>query len=212
MCTHNYTYTHKAPFRTRAYTDIKGPLFSPSYRYSTDALFCEHICVYGTVCFPSASVFETAVHGVNSCRHPWHLESTVTRVCVHVHCGLFFLSEQLGDNSISTNNAQRSRTIVPLNVFVCGGGETGNEIMLGALAVCAWSLSKSRAEAGQEYQSHISWPRWAYGNEEYLFWCNVSKQGGMWSHQALPSLSPVLYLSPSFHSSSRLLDSFPPFL
>lgn len=42
--------THKAPFRTRAYTDIKGPLFSPSYRYSTGGLCCAHIYVYATVC------------------------------------------------------------------------------------------------------------------------------------------------------------------
>lgn len=89
--THNYTYTHKAPFRTRAYTDIKGSLFSPSYRYSTDALCCEHIYVYVTVCFMSASVCETTMYGVNSCRHPWHLELVVTWVCVHVHCGLFFV-------------------------------------------------------------------------------------------------------------------------
>lgn len=33
--------------------------------------------------------------------------------------------------------------------FVCGGGETGNEIMLRALAVCAQSLSKSWAGAGR---------------------------------------------------------------
>lgn len=43
--------------------------------------------------------------------------------------------EQLGDNKRSTNNAHRSRTIVPLTEFVCGGGETGNKIMLRALAV-----------------------------------------------------------------------------
>lgn len=61
--THNYTYTYKAPFRTRAYTDIKGSLFSPSYRYSTDALCCEHIYVYCTVCFMSASVCETTMYG-----------------------------------------------------------------------------------------------------------------------------------------------------
>lgn len=115
--THNYTYTHKAPFRTRAYTDIKGSLFSPSYRYSTDALCCEHIYVYAIVCFMSASVCETTMYGVNSCRHPWHLKLVVTWVCVHVRCGCF-LSEQLRNNSSSTNNAQRSRTIVPLNVFV----------------------------------------------------------------------------------------------
>ena len=64
MCKHGKTdrhtrthlHTHKAPFRTRAYTDIKGPLFSPSYRYSTGGLCCEHIYVYTAVCFMSTSV------------------------------------------------------------------------------------------------------------------------------------------------------------
>lgn len=73
--------------------------------------------------------------------------------------------------------------------------------MLGALAVCAWSLSKSRARSGQEYQSHISWPRWAYGNEEYSFQCYVLKQGGLRGYTRHCHLSPVSYLSLSFHSS-----------
>ena len=32
---------------------------------------------------------------------------------------------------------------MPLTAFVCGGGETGNEIMLRALAVC-WGLDRLR--------------------------------------------------------------------
>lgn len=50
------TRRHTAPFRTRAYNDIKGTLFSPSYRYSTGGLCCVHIyvslplCVYRHVC------------------------------------------------------------------------------------------------------------------------------------------------------------------
>lgn len=54
---------------------------------------------------------------------------------------------------------------MPLTTFVCGGGETGNEIMLRALAMCAEGLSKSRAGPGGEYQSLISQPCRAYGNE-----------------------------------------------
>lgn len=87
--THAFTYT-QSPFRTRAYTDIKGPLFSPSYRYSTGGLCCEHIYVR---VFMSASVCETTIYGVNSCRHPRHPELIVTRVCARVHhCGLFFVN------------------------------------------------------------------------------------------------------------------------
>ncbi len=134
------------------------------------------------------------MYRVNSCRHPRHLELIVTWVCVCVHCGLF-LCEQLRNNSSSTNNAQRSRTIAPLTAFVCGGGETGNEIMLRALAVCAQSLSKSGARPGGEYQSLISRPRRAYGNEEQF---NVSKQGGICGYTRRCPLSPAFYLSPIF--------------
>lgn len=69
------------------------------------------------------------------------------------------MCELLRDNRGSTNKAQENRTTVPLTPFVCDGGETGNEIMLRALAVCAWSLSKSRARPGGEYKSLISRPR-----------------------------------------------------
>lgn len=53
VCRHGDMHFHihtKPPFRTRAYTDIKGPLFSPSYRYSTGGFCCEHIYVCDTVC------------------------------------------------------------------------------------------------------------------------------------------------------------------
>lgn len=80
--------------------------------------------------------------------------------------GFVFLCEQLRNNSSSTDNAHRSRTIVPLTTFVCGGGETGNEIMLRALAACVEGLSKSGARPGEEYQSLINQPRRAYGNED----------------------------------------------
>lgn len=126
---------------------------------------------------------------MNSCRHPQHPELTVAWVCVHVHCGLF-MCEQLRNNSSSTNNAQRGRTIVPLTAFVCDGGETGNEITLRALAVCAQSLSKSRARPGGEYQSLISQPSGAYGNEETVdsVQCIKARWNLLWLHPALPSL------------------------
>lgn len=78
--------------------------------------------------------------------------SECTEFCFCVCVG----HEQLGDNKRSTNNAQRSRTTVPLTEFVCGVGETGNKIMLRALAVCTEGLSKSNARPGEEYQSRIS--------------------------------------------------------
>lgn len=140
--THTHTRTHKAPFRTRAYTDIKGSLFSHSYRYSTGGLCCEHIYVYAAVCF-----YER-VWNHNVWRELLQTPSAPRAchtglVCMCTTC-LLFLCERLRDNGGSTDNAQRSRTIVPLTAFVCGGGggETGNEIMLRALAVYVWSLSK----------------------------------------------------------------------
>lgn len=152
-CAH--IHTHKAPSRTKAYTDIKGPLFSPSYRYSTGGLCCVHLrlCVFVSMC--------DTMYGVNSCRHPRH-----TELHGFVCTGILVLCELLRKNSSSTNNAHRSRTIVPLTAFVCGGGETGNEIMLRVLTVCVEGLSKSRARPGAEYQSLINQPCWAYGNEE----------------------------------------------
>lgn len=67
-CAH--IHIHKAPSRTKAYTDIKGPLFSPSYRYSTGGLCCVHLrlchCVFVSVC--------DTMYGVNSYRHPRHTE------------------------------------------------------------------------------------------------------------------------------------------
>lgn len=137
--------------------------------------------------FISTSVCETTIYGVNSRRHP---ELIVAWVCVRVHCGLV-LCEQLRNNSGFTNNAQGSRTIVPLTAFVCGGGETGNEIMLRALAVCARSLSKSGTRPGGEYQSLISRPHRAYGNEEQFIQCNVSKQGGICGYTRHRHLSPL---------------------
>lgn len=154
-CAH--IHTHKAPSRTKAYTDIKGPLFSPSYRYSTGGLCCVHLrlchCVFVSVC--------DTMYGVNSYRHPRH-----TELHGFVCTGILVLCELLRKKSSSTNNAHRSRTIVPLTAFVCGGGETGNEIMLRVLTVCVEGLSKSRARPGAEYQSLINQPCWAYGNEE----------------------------------------------
>lgn len=105
------------------------------------------------------------MYGVNSRRHSRHTEPTAARVCARGHSRLF-LCELLRNNGSSTNNAHRGRTIVPLTAFVCGGGETGNEIMLRVLAVCVEGLSKSRAGPGAEYQSLISQPCWAYRNEE----------------------------------------------
>lgn len=155
-------------------------------------MLCAYLCLCHSV-FMSASLCETTMYGVNSCRHPPHPEQIVTWVHVRVHCG-FVLWEQLR-NSSSTNNTQRSRTIVPLTAFVCGGGETGNEIMLRALAVCAQSLSKSGARPGGEYQSLISRTHWAYGNEEQFIQCNVSKQGGICGYARHCHLSPFIHRS-----------------
>lgn len=147
------------------------------------------------------------LYGMNSCRHPQHPELTVTWVSVHVHCGLF-MCEQLR-NSSSTNNAQRSRTIVPLTAFVCGGGETGNEITLRALAVCAQSLSKSRARPGGEYQSLISQPWGAYGNEETVdsVQCIKARWNLLWL-QPDTAISPHLLPLPHTHLILTFLTKY----
>lgn len=118
-------------------------------------------------------------------------------VCVRVHRGGLFFREQLRNNSSSTNNAQRSRTIGPLTAFVCGAGERGNEIMLRALAGCEQSLSKSKARPRGEYQSLISQPRCTYGNEEQFIQCIVSKQRGM-CFSPSRAISPLLQSLPIF--------------
>lgn len=52
-------------------------------------------------------------------------------------------------------------------------GETGNEIMLRALALRARSLSQSGTRPGAEYESLISWPHRAYGNEDQFIQCKL---------------------------------------
>lgn len=103
-----------------------------------------------------ACVCVTTMYGVNSCRHHQQAELMPHGFVVQVQCRLF-MCEQLRDHSSSTNKAQKNKTIMPLRAFVCGGEETGNEIMLWALAVCEWSLSKSKARTGGVYESLISW-------------------------------------------------------
>lgn len=97
------------------------------------------------------------------------------------------------NSSSFSDNAQRHKTIVPLLVFVWGSGETGNEIMLRALAVCARGLSKSRPGAGGEYQSLISQPCLVYGNEEQFIQCNVLKLGGISGYTGRCHLSLHLF-------------------
>lgn len=133
--------------------------------------------------------------GVNSCRHPRHPELIVAWACVRLHHRR--LCEQLRNNSSSMNNVQRSRTILPLTAFVCGGGERGNEIMLRFLAGCEPGSSTSRAGPGGEYQSLISWPCRAYGNVERLARCTVSTRWNVLLHQTETSLS--IFLSSSTH-------------
>lgn len=140
------------------------------------------------------------MYGVNSCRHPRH-PKLMLHWFVCVHCGLFFVCRTEKQQQFHQPNCSLgSRTIVPLTAFVCGVWETGNEIMLRAPAVCAHSLSKSGARPRREYQSLISRPHKAYGNEEKFIQCNVSKQGGIygWTRHCHPS------------SSSHSLDSNPP--
>lgn len=161
---HKHMHSNKAPFRMRAYTDIKGPLFSPSYRYSTGGLCCEHIYASATVC-----LCEAKTYGVNSGRHPRHplLPVTWDFVCVCVFWGLFFLWEQLRGNS-SSNNTGNGNNCAFDGVCLWWCVETGNEITLRALGVRAEGLWESRAGPGGEYQSLIRRRRWVYGNEQII--------------------------------------------
>lgn len=148
------------------------------------------------------SVRVTIMYGVNSCRHPQHAELIVTWVCVHVQCGLF-MCEQLRDNGSSTNLAQRRRTIVPFDgVCLWWWGDRKWDHAEGS--VCARSLSKSGARPGGEYESLISRPRWAYGNEEQFIQCDVSKKGGICGYTRQCHFSPAFSLSQSSPSSHSL--------
>lgn len=200
-----HTHTHKAPFRTRAYTDIKGPLFSPSYRYFTAGLCCEHIYV---TCFMSANV---CVWEKPQCMQ-WTLadtldtpELTVTRVLSACAQGVLFLCEQLRNNSSSTNNAQRGREQLCLwrRLFVVV--ETQEMRSCWGLGLCAPpSLLKSRARPGGEYQSLISRPRQVYES------VRNSSFSAMYENKVM--VTPGTAVSPStcLPSSSYSLDSNPP--
>lgn len=86
------------------------------------------------------------------------------------HMGLFTCEQQ----RLWRQKLRGNRTIVPFMAFVCERwGETGNEIMLRAPALCARSLSQSGTRPGAEYESLISRPHRAYGNEEGLIRCKL---------------------------------------
>lgn len=124
-------------------------------------------------------------------------------VCVPVHCGLF-LCEQLRNNGSSTNNAQRSRTIVPLTAFVCGGGETGNEIMLSG-CVCARGAYQRAGPGQEENTNHL------LAGRAGLMEMRNSSFGAMYQSKVESVVTPGTAISPSLLISSLLisLDSNP---
>lgn len=124
---HTCTHSNTAPFRTRAYTDIKEPLFCHSYRYTTGRLCCEHICVWVLwaqvyVCVYKHNAWSALWQTPSAHRCDCHtgLSSCVVCFCLSV---VLFMCEQLKDNSSSTNKARRNWTILPLTVFVCGSAD-----------------------------------------------------------------------------------------
>lgn len=142
---------------------------------------------------------DTTMYGVNSRRHPLHPELTVARVCARVRFGGLFSCEQLRNNSSFTNNAQGSRTIVPLTAFVCGGGETGNEIMLRGLSLCARRAYRRAGPGREENTNHLlAGLAGLMEMREQFIQCNVSEQDGICGYAR------------HRHPSPRPLDSNPP--
>lgn len=143
------------PFRMGAYPDIRGPLFNHSYRDSTGSLFCECICS----CVSYVSVY-LCVYCVM-----WTLGDTRT----WPSHGLVYVCTTA---VLPTKLRETEQLCLSWRLFVAVG-ETGNEIMLRALALRTQSLSQSRTRLGTEYESLISWPHRAYGNEEQLLQCKL---------------------------------------
>lgn len=85
-CAH--IHTHKAPSRTKAYTDIKGPLFSPSYRYSTGGFM---LCASTSL---SLCVCERVWHNVWGELLQTPSAYRAARVCVHGHSGFVWTTEK----------------------------------------------------------------------------------------------------------------------
>lgn len=80
------------------------------------------------------------------------------------HMGLF-MREQL--RVLPAKLGETEQLCLSCRLFVAVG-ETGNEIVRRALALCERSLSQSGTRPGAEYESLISRPHRAYGNEKGL--------------------------------------------
>lgn len=85
------------------------------------------------------------------------------------HMGLFMCEQQRFG---PTTPGETEQLCLSRRLFVVVG-KTGNEITLRALALCARSLSQSGTRPGDEYESLISWPHRAYGNEEQFIQCKL---------------------------------------
>lgn len=88
------------------------------------------------------------MYAVNSCRHPRHpgADGHEGFVCMCTG-GFVFVRTTEKQQQFHQQRSERERTIVPLTAFVCGGGDTGNEIMLRARAVCAAELIEEQGQA-----------------------------------------------------------------
>lgn len=117
-----------------------------------------------------------------------------------------FLYEQLR-NSSSTNNAHRSRTIVPLTVFVLVVGRQEMRSCWG-LWLCAWKAYR-RAGPGQDENTNHLLVSLAGLMEMSNSWFSAMYQCKVESGYARHhQLTRALNLSPSFH----YLDSEPAFV
>lgn len=157
--------------------------------------------------FVSASVCETTIHGVNSCRHPRHQELIVAWVCVRVRCGLFFVWATETTAVPTTMLREAERLCLWRRLFVVVGRQE--------MRSC-WGLwlrarrAYQRAGPGQEENTNhlLAGLAGLMEMRKRFIQCNVSKQGGICGYTRHGHLFPALSLNPLLIS----LNSNPPFM
>lgn len=118
-CAPSYTHAERPPSGRGLTLTLKGlclapVIAAPQAGYAASVSTSKALCC--CVFFSFMSVSETAMYGVNSSRHPRHPVVWV--------CGLFVRQSEKtvekrekNSSSISSDDAQRSRTIAPLTAF-----------------------------------------------------------------------------------------------
>lgn len=195
-----HTHTHKAPFRTRAYTDIKGPLFSPSYRYFTAGLCCEHIYV---TCFMSANVC-VCVRNHNVCSELLQTPSTPRSwrsrgFCLHVHRGFCFCANNWETTAVPPTTLREGENNCAFD-GVCLWWWRHRKWDHAEGSGCVRRRAYWRAGPGQEENTnHL-----LAGLDRFMKVLGTVRsvqcmKTRWWLHQALPSLPPHVFPLPLTH-------------